>query len=58
MGCASSTEAPATAAVELPEAELPRVAKALKGLAAESWQAFLARNSDAHEIEALKAEMA
>ncbi|KGD62016.1 hypothetical protein T9A_01225 [Alcanivorax jadensis T9] len=42
----------------LPEAELPRVAKALKGLAAESWQAFLARNSDAHEIEALKAEMA
>jgi len=42
----------------LPDAELPRVAKVLKSHAAENWQAFAARNGDAHEIEALKAQMA
>ncbi|MED5387969.1 MAG: hypothetical protein VX793_03890 [Pseudomonadota bacterium] len=41
----------------LPESELPRVANALKNQAADSWQAFAARNGDAHEIEALKAQM-
>lgn len=42
----------------LPEAELPRVAQVLKSQAADSWQAFAARNSDAHEIEALKTQLA
>ena len=42
----------------LPDAELPRVAQALKQQAADSWQAFAARNGDAQEIEALKAQMA
>jgi len=42
----------------LPEEELPRVAKVLKAQATESWQTFVARNGDAHEIEALKAQMA
>lgn len=42
----------------LPEAELPRVAQVLKENADTSWQAFVARNSDAHEIEALKTQLA
>ena len=36
----------------------PTVAKVLKAQATDSWQTFVARNGDAHEIEALKAQMA
>ncbi|EKF73822.1 hypothetical protein A11A3_11453 [Alcanivorax hongdengensis A-11-3] len=42
----------------LPDSEVARVADVLKSNAADSWQAFAARNGDAHEIEALKAALA
>ena len=41
----------------LPEGEEQRVAKALKNHATDSWQAFVARNSDAQEIASLKAQL-
>lgn len=41
----------------LPAEQLPRVAKAIKAQAADSWAAFVARNGDAHEIEALQKVM-
>ncbi|MCG8392763.1 MAG: hypothetical protein MI745_06740 [Pseudomonadales bacterium] len=42
----------------LPDDELPRVARVVKDKAAASWQAFVERNGDAHEIAALKAQLA
>jgi len=41
----------------LPEDQLPRVAKAIQSQGTDNWTAFVARNGDAHEIEALKAQI-
>ncbi|MEE2869207.1 hypothetical protein A15D_00397 [Alcanivorax sp. MD8A] len=41
----------------LPDSDVARLAQAIQGHAASQWQAFAERNSDAHEIEVLKAQI-